>query len=420
VPMSVDEARTALDAFLKSHPYSKVEEVKEPRPCVALIAPWGDQSILLDLTDPDPSLLEGLNDVLLPERFSAIYHKKDKKFEVIFTSYPVPTETSERSFDFVHNGALHKCSFSKSSDVLLSIAKAFSHAEAATSTGFRNLTSFQYYVFRDRLPKGFPVNLGEPISFWIEPVDYEDDAMLGLANHLNFFMSYYDTMSPNILIHSPGAENIKYQPQTRFALDTFPKKIVSRQLDDVLIHFWYAAKIGDPARRFLYNYQILEYSSYYFIEDEIRRQLHKALAAPHALNDLTGTTEELLDIVGQGKIYEGQKMDAAIKKMVDPKLIWREIESNKTAFCEKTSFEGGFELSPIVGKPNWTVDDFRAQGISSFVNSIRQIRNALSHGKEHRMSTVITPTKSNFEKLQAWVPLVSVAACEVMIYRGLM
>ena len=230
-------------------------------------------------------------------------------------------------------------------------------------------------------------------------------------------MSYYDTLSPNIAIHSPAAENVVHQQQTRFVIGEFPKIITARALDDTLIHFWSAAQKGDPARRFLYNYQILEYASFYFIEDDIKKRVQRLLAAPHALGNLPRTTEDIIDVVGQSKVYEGAMMDQAVRAIVDHRLIWREVETNKKVFCEKLTFAGGFELEPFA-RASMTEKDFKGNGVSAFVSCLRQIRNALSHGKERRMATVIAPTRANLEKLQLWLPLVTVTTNKVMAYRG--
>ena len=76
---TVADVQASLAEFLKAHPFSKVEEVEKPRKCIGLCAPWGDDTIVLNLNDADPALIKGLNESFLPERFSAIYHKKSKK-----------------------------------------------------------------------------------------------------------------------------------------------------------------------------------------------------------------------------------------------------------------------------------------------------------------------------------------------------
>ncbi len=53
---------------------------------------------------------------------------------------------------------------------------------------------------------------------------------------------------------------------------------------------------------------------------------------------------------------------------------------------------------------------------SEFNGTIRSIRNALSHGKEQSVSSVIAPTPENFQNIQPWVGLISIAAGEVVVY----
>ena len=73
-------------------------------------------------------------------------------------------------------------------------------------------------------------------------------------------------------------------------------------------------------------------------------------------------------------------------------------------------------LAPIV-KVGWSEADFAVNGIATFSTAVRNIRNALSHGRDQRTTAVIAPTTHNFERLQPWTALMSVAAGEVMVYK---
>ena len=81
----------------------------------------------------------------------------------------------------------------------LAVIGSNARAVKNSHTDHRNLIPF--FAFNeldpaDRLPF-------EPKSFWDKPVKWDEDAVLRLARHLNFYMSYYDTGSPLILIHTP-------------------------------------------------------------------------------------------------------------------------------------------------------------------------------------------------------------------------
>jgi hypothetical protein len=232
-------------------------------------------------------------------------------------------------------------------------------------------------------------------------------------------MRYYDAFSPMVLTHLIPSENINHQPIERFGYGPFPKLIESKLIDETLLHFWSASTLGgDPVRRFIYSYQVLEYCSFNFIEDGIKKSIRKTLAAPNATADVDQLTERVIALVGESKMPEQQKSVNLIKAYVDPKLIWREVRRNLPQFVKKTDFDGGFVLPEFL-KENATFEEFERNFANNFIDTLRSIRNALSHAKEQKSQAVITPTVRNFQRLQPWVSLVALAAQEVMVYRNL-
>ena len=108
-------------------------------------------------------------------------------------------------------------------------------------------------------------------------------------------------------------------------------------------------------------------------------------------------------------------MEALLKELVKPELIWREIEKNKTYFANKIEFDGGFQLKPLVSD-KMTEEVFCSEWPNKFCGMARSIRNSLSHGKEQHMSSVIAPIAENFDKLRGWGQLMALAAGEVIVY----
>jgi hypothetical protein len=190
---------------------------------------------------------------------------------------------------------------------------------------------------------------------------------------------------------------------------------VGREIDDVLLHFWHASRGGDTARRFLYSYRIVEYVSFSYVESTIRTTIRRLLSAPNALDDIAGIGDKIINAMAETKITDPQKLDAVIKGAVTPGVLWPEIERNIGVFSSETKFDGGFTVGPIA-KLGWRIDDFSISGISAFALAVRGIRNALSHGRDQRTTSVITPTPHNFQRLQPWAALMAVAAGEVFLY----
>lgn len=422
--VTVVDAQRAFAAFLQTNPASSIEEVETPRGKRAHIKnPWGDPSLSIPLSDDTlNNLPAALNNIYLPERYTGVWHTDTKEFEIIFTAYPLPqsmVDLKTRAFEYTYKQKTYLCGFRRSSDRVLAIAK-YSRPAGESATSHRNLPSFFNYTRHEEAKaagKPLPTTpVGEPISFWIKDIEWNEENVLNLINNLSFYMSYYDTMFPTILIHSPQSETIINQPQTRYIVGKFPSIIKSRDIDDNLLHFWHASRIGDPARRFLYSYRIVEYAAFNFLEAEIRESIKKILASPHALDEVSSISEQVVTEVQKSKLNDTQKFDAIFKEVVRPKILWAEMSANMQAFLTETRFEGGFSIAPIA-KVGWAEDDFKISGLMAFSKAVREIRNALSHGRDQRTSAVIAPTPKNFQLIQPWTCAMAVAASEILIYK---
>lgn len=415
----LQKARERLLPFFTANPYSVIlERGTAPDSKIVVSRPWNDDSLIINVSSDDEELIEALNNLYLPERFIAIWHKDLEAFEVIFSLLPPESDLLSREFVFRHKDREFQCGFQVASKRLLLLAEHYS-PEAASTTQFRNLGIIEIYAMSQKgtfhLPDGV-----KAISFWIRGISpWNEDDALDLARHLNFFMYYYDTRSPQIVILNAKSESTARQPQVRHPHGAFPNSIMGKTLDDSLLHFWAASIEGDPVRRFLYNFQILEYAASFWIEEDIKREIRRTLAAPNATDNIALVTDQVIEALGASKMQEHQKLEHLLKAIVNPALVWREIEGDLRLFTVPTVFDVGVTIQPIV-KAGWALEDFSVNWIPAYSNAIRSIRNALSHGKEQRTSGVITPTTSNFQKLQIWLSPIAVAAREVMLYRNLL
>ena len=228
-PGTVEDAKKHLAVFLSKNPLASLgTETVGDVERVVVKTPWGDDSLILVVPNGTNKLTDALNNVFLPERYSALWHRDSRDLEILWTAFPlssVRADVKNRKFDFKLMGQAHRCDFSRASERALEIAK--SHIPIAQSfTAFRNLPSFAIYLAEDPKPTG-----AEPLSFWIRNLVWDDDKILSLVNHLNFYLSYYDTRSPTILTHTPKAEIKAAQPQTRYAEGKFPKNISGNEID---------------------------------------------------------------------------------------------------------------------------------------------------------------------------------------------
>ena len=418
---SSNELASRLAEFLTNNPASTLEEmeVETGKKEVVIRRPWGDASISIRVQSDIEALSDALNQLYLPEQFTGIWHRDTKHFEIIWTAQPLPSTVAdirERAFTFRFKENGYHCNFGLSSDRLLLLAKHFIPS-GPSSTQYRNLPSFNIVLSRsdDAAAKPF---IGEPLSFWIKNVEWNSDEILELVNHLNFYMTYYDTRSPNIVVHSLASENEATRPQIRYIAGHFPSQITGREIDDNLLHFWLAARTGDSARRFLYYYRIIEYASFYYLQNNTRIAIRRILSAPNALDELDTLTERVISSLAESALDDYKRFEAVVRDLVSIGLLWDEIRINEATFSAEITFDGGFKLPALI-KIGWKIEDFTVNGIGAFVRNIRDTRNALSHGRDQRTLSVIVPTLSNFRRLQPWVSLVAVAAGQVIAYRHL-
>jgi hypothetical protein len=369
--MSITSYATALTEFLQSNPTSTVTEFSEPSSCVGIKNLWGDESIAIELNDDN--IINALNNVVLPERYTAIWHKNTNRFEIIFTAYELNEVYSSlpgRHFSFVYQNKEYACKFDKSSSELLTIASHFFTVGPITLSLHRNLGSFKKYS--KLLEEGRSPGKAIPISFWIDGLHWDENVVLRLVSHLNFYMAYYDAASPLIAVHSPKAENIARQPQPRYLFEIFPNNIKAREIDDNILKYWEASRIGDPIRRFIYCYQIIEYAAVSAVEENIRKSIKKILLNPICADATNESTQRIIECVGESKLHDSQKIDNLIRESVDPLLIWREIENNISFYSKPIIFDGGFSLDPIA-RSGWNFDDFKVSGLTAVSSALRRI-----------------------------------------------
>ena len=285
---------------------------------MAISKPWDDSSFVLLVPDDLSSFIEALNNVRLPVRYSALWHRDRRKFEILWTAFPPPVEgVAGRSFAFTWRGNEHKCEFAKASQRALVLAVNYQPVGQSTNN-YRNLPSFQLWSQHAALRSA----QAEPLSFWIHDIDWNEEDILDLTLHLNFYLKYFDDRSPVVLIHPPTTETT-WNPRNRYIEDAFPQTIRSQEIDNNALFLWEAARLGDNSRRFLYYYRIIEYSAVSYLDYTARTALRIALAAPNALDDIVRVTENVVAAVQRMKLDEFQRYEAMIKEVLKPAKLWQ-------------------------------------------------------------------------------------------------
>lgn len=393
---------------------SKVEEVSGE---LRVVNPWGDNSLAFGLTDETSELVNALNNVRLHPRLSGIYHKKTSDLEIIWTAFrlaPSQKDIATRNFNFEFKKMTYTCEFGDASQTVLDMAKRFIPV-LNSPTNFRNLYDISNYVRfdeDDRKAYGFD----RPRSFWIRNIKWDEEKIVGLVNNLNFYLTYYDERSPQILVHDPVDDSEKTIEKTRYVIGAFPEQIDARELDTNLLAFWNNAERGNPMMRFLLYYRIIEYAATHYVDSKIRTEIHKIILAPTFRADIPSAIEKIAGAFSPARLDDTQKFEAVVRNCVDSKLLWRDVKANKAFFSKDTTFEGGFKVNRIIDDAD-TETTFCVKGHNQFSKAVRQIRNALAHGKDQETAGVITPSTRNVKLFLPWVHLIATAAGEVVLLK---
>ena len=408
--------RAKLQMFLSRNPEADVL-AGEREPTVR--RPWGEEAIEIPLRRNDEELIEALNVVRLPPRFTAIWHEDTKEFEVIYTVTGMENPLLERKFEFRYRGSCYHCGFGPSSPRLRVIARNARPSGSASPSDFRNLQPF--YRFEHLLeehPDADYVKNRNPTSFWIRGIDgYDDDLVVDLVRNLNFHMSYFDWHTPDIIIHEEPAEFPTVQDLVRPDSDSFPDSLSGQDIDQHLLILWASARRSDPFLRFIHYYQILEYAGFYHVKYNIRREVERAMAAPDAFSRPDRVAGQILDAISAEKRSDELKINEMIEECVDTQEMWDILQGYLDVFSQDVELDGGFILPALVS-PSTSYEDF-AKSWKQFPVTLHRVRNALVHARESRQSTTIAPTTANHTRLSPWLLALSQTAARVMLYRRL-
>lgn len=411
---TIEDIKQKLAPFLERHPYTSVEQheanTKDAFNRIENI--WGD-STLTTIIPNDDAFFNALNGVYLPERLSAVWHQDSKDLEVIWTAYELADSQKEiagRKFTFNYQKKNYVCEYGASSNALLLIAEYTYPKTNPTSTNFRNLQSFNSFTTRDEGEND--EFFDTPRSFWIRGVQLDEKSLLRMIEALNFYMTYYDAKSPRVSIHDVHDQP---NPQTRYCLGAFPETISGSEIDEVILGFWDAARQPNMMMKFIHFYRIIEYAAFHYLDAGVKQKLRKILADPAICHDVNKAMESVISVVDPFKADDVPRFNSLLTTHVDAKLLWREIENNKVVFSENFTFDGGYVLKAIVSKDE-TESTFTTGGVGKFGNTIRQIRNALVHGRDQGTAGAISPTPRNMMQLAAWVNAIAVAAGQIVIY----
>lgn len=413
-----EDVRQALNRFLTSNPEAVLETEAGESKSLVIRKPWGDPTLVAYVPeDGRQEFLDCLNAIRMPSRLSALWHQDTMDLEVIWTAYRLSAAQAEiagRSFVFHDEGRSFECEFGGSSERLLILAANTFPASTPSETLFRNMTSFHGYSRTQSDDRG-GVSLDKPRSFWIRALSLAEPEMLKLVNRVNFFLTYFDSLSPHVIVHN--SETTSSNAVSRYVRGDFPQEIVSGTIDENILSFWLEARKESTFLQFILYYRIVEYAAHHRLDLKLRHQLRKILADPASRHQIDRVVDRLAEGFDPNRADDVARFRQTLEDLADPALIWREIERNKDAFNTETEFDGGFVLPPLCSASE-TAATFCTGGITKIAVKLRSIRNVLAHGRDQSTGKVMIPSQRNLNLLIPWVNVLSVAAGEVAAFEA--
>ncbi|HLO73488.1 MAG TPA: hypothetical protein VK164_06090 [Flavobacterium sp.] len=363
-----------------------------------VVKSWNDNSFGFFI--PKKTKIPSFSNIYLFEEFSSIYNSKTNIWEFIFTPEKRDSNIVKREFEFNYDGEIFNCYFDVSSNILNFFAKHFVLLKQETKTSYRNLRQFKDYFIKDK-----PDYVKEyykdriPFSFYVKGNIDKIVDKIHFAKTLNFYLSYYDRESPIIQIFNNDVTENLFKKPCYSLFDEFPNSINANKMDSTLLDILNVAhKTEDIRLEFIFYYQILEYCSYYFIEQEDEFKLKKILKQPDINYKADDYIKEILEVLSERfnvhKTSDKIRLDKTIKNYCKIEDIELELYENESLFKQDIHFDGGLKIKALF--KDKTAIETNGPGIfNDVINNITKIRNVIVHLRESRENTVILPTERN-------------------------
>lgn len=369
---------------------------------------WGDDTFICRFDknrDFSP-----LKNVELPNEFAGILHKDKNCLELIYGIIPKTEKTTDRKFKFHFDNLEFEGSFEKPSECVNLLASGFRVTDIASDTNYRNLRVFNDYS-KPNQSEGLKKFYSDknPTSFFVKG-DFSkiNNDFIKLAKHLNFYMRYFDRKTPIILIFNADKEIEKFNLPCHTAIEEFPDTIKGRKIEPVILDLLHVANETPNIRlKYIFYYQILEYCSYYHLNEGLKRKLNNIVKNPNVLNNSEHYSRQIIE---EFKNYfktndDKQKLEKLVLDFCEYEDIKLEIKCNHVYYSQDIVFDGGFKVLAII-KNEDEAENPPKEILKNIIDRIDKIRNVLVHIRESRENQVILPTSKNNHQLTPYLYLI--------------
>ena len=375
---------------------------------------WSEKDFQCVIRDKDRKIIKN---IYLPKTLSAIYHKDKKILEFIFAPLPSNYDVLNVKFTFSFVRKNFNCYFAKASDVVRLLATAINIFNDS-DTDFRNLIKFNFYFDKEKFlyKKGI-----KPYSFFVEG-DFDninEQFFVSLSKHINFYTHFFYRKFPHIQIHDQTIENRPSIIEPSSNIEDFPKEIGARELNQILLDIFLVANNTTNIRlKYIFYYQILEYSAYYYLKDNTKNKLNNLLKNPDIVENFNDYSNKIIELLKDSFSNNNKDDLVTLKNLINDNCSCDDIKDglvlNKKYFIEDIYFKGGFQLKAIC-KDDIHID---SSVMNAVIENLNKIRNVLVHLREKRENKVILPNRENDEKIKPYLFLLRRLAEKIIINIG--
>lgn len=421
----IPEPQSVVDAYLKRfaehNPHVKVRIDGEN---LMIESPWGAGNVAIACELSDHEFLKDLNNVWFNPALDAVIHLDTNTVEILFLFLDPQDATSssylDRRFKFHLDGTEFDCRFAEPTERLMAIARRTQNVPSDDPgrtvpqiAAFRDAQRLDEIperarkYFENKVPRNFHVTCSNDIT----SVD-----LVALVHHLNFIADYYDRRAPEIVIREDAVEDKsdeKWSP-LRFIGETYPEELSVGTIDEIVLQLNHVARRAPTRQAFVYYYQVLEYAGHYFVDEKARSQIRRFLRDPALVTCDDKKIGEFFSLLTDVNHNDDVKMRKVIEDVVDPLVVWREIEHDRDFFAVELHFDGGFILSPLIAKDT-SAESWKNMWMPKLFDQLTRIRNCLVHARERRENRVILPTRRNNRRIARYEPVIARIAQQIAL-----
>lgn len=354
-----------------------------------------------------------LNNLLVIPYYDAIIHLDTNCIEFIYQfldpKNPIQEPLINRSFEVNVNSEKSFCEFKEPSRLFYLLAKGFDKQSNIVDDIVPQFVPYHDSMMLERLPEFIQMYFNNRIArnFFIHPEkSVETVNIAALAKNVNFLMHFYDRNSPEIVIRDEKEKNFSVPSSPLRMIDgDFPKNLTISEMDDYVLQLLSVAKNSPPRFAFVYYYQIIEYTAFYYLDNKAKKELRQYLRNPRINECRESDLSQFFALLTETMVNDEARMQKVIEDYCNPSLLWKEIQNDKDFFSSQIVFEGDVTIPPFISA-DMSEESWKNSWSPKLFQNLTKIRNSIVHAREKRINNVIAPSEKNAVLISRILPII--------------